>query len=102
MLKNLFYLKTKLFAFCFLSFFAQDNFNFISKTKFDITTLKPYDKVLVRDCNEDKWNIDFFGYYRDNGTYQCMTFTKNQCIPYEGNEHLLGKTEDCKEYFKTW
>ena len=25
-----------------------------------------------------------------------------QCIPYEGNEHLLGKTDDCDEYYKTW
>lgn len=74
----------------------------LTPNKFDITTLKHFDKVIARDCNEDKWNIDFFGYYRDNGTYQCMTFTKNQCIPYKGNEHLLGKTDDCDEYYKTW
>lgn len=24
----------------------------------------------------------------------------NQCIPYEGNEHLLGTTEDCEERYK--
>jgi hypothetical protein len=70
--------------------------------KFDITTLKQFDKVLARDCNNDKWNIDFFGYYKGNGTYQCMTFTKNQCIPYDGNEHLLGTTDDCDEFYKTW
>lgn len=70
--------------------------------KFDITTLKPFDKVLARDSNKDKWNIDFFAHYRDSGEYQCMTFTKNQCIPYEGNEYLLGTTDDCDEYYKTW
>lgn len=70
--------------------------------KFDIATLKPFDKVLVRDGNKDKWNIDFFGYYRDDGTYQCMTFTKNQCIPYEVNQHLLGTTNDCDDFYKTW
>ena len=70
--------------------------------KFDITTLKQFDKVLARDCNDDKWNIDFFGYYKGNGIYQCMTFTKNQCIPYDGNEHLLGTTDDCDEFYKTW
>ena len=70
--------------------------------KFDIASLKPFDKVLVRDGNKDKWNIDFFSYYRDSDDYQCMTFTKNQCIPYEGNQHLLGKTDDCDEFYKTW
>lgn len=25
-----------------------------------------------------------------------------QCIPYEGNEHLLGTTDDCDDYYKTW
>lgn len=24
------------------------------------------------------------------------------CIPFEGNEHLLGTTDDCDEYFKNW
>lgn len=27
---------------------------------------------------------------------------ENYCQVYEGNEHLLGKTDDCDEYFKTW
>lgn len=25
-----------------------------------------------------------------------------QCIPYKGNEHLLGKTDDCSEFYKIW
>lgn len=24
------------------------------------------------------------------------------CIPYEGNEHLLGTKEDCDEFYKNW
>ena len=31
--------------------------------KFDITTLKPFDKVLVRDNNEQMWTVDFFSFY---------------------------------------
>jgi hypothetical protein len=84
-----------------ISIKSQDNWELVTD-KFDITTLKPFDKVLVRDCNKAKWNIDFFAYYRDSNDYQCMTFTKNQCIPYEGNEHLLGKTRDCDNFYKTW
>ena len=84
-----------------LKFKTQDDWELVPD-KFDITTLKPFDKVLARDCSGDKWNIDFFGCYRDNGTYQCMTFTKNQCIPYKENEHLLGTTNDCDDFYKTW
>ena len=73
--------------------------------KFDITTLKPFDKVLVRDNNEQKWVISFFS--NCNGLETCKYSCINgsgyaQCIPYEGNEHLLGTTNDCDEYYKTW
>lgn len=74
--------------------------------KFDINTLKPFDKVLVRDGNDEAWVNAFFGFC-DPVTYKkCIFVTGNenwcQCIPYEGNEHLLGKTDDCDEYFKNW
>lgn len=86
----------------FIGFGSQeDNYELVSN-KFDINTLKPFDKVLVRDSNKDKWNIDFFSYYRGNNNYQCMTFVKNQCIPYIGNEHLLGTTGDCNKFYKIW
>lgn len=75
-------------------------------SKFDITTLKPFDKVLVRDKNVDKWKIDFWGFYdieyAMNYPYGCCGNSYAQCIPYEGNEQLLGTTNDCSEYFKTW
>lgn len=68
---------------------------------FDNTTLKPFDKVLVRDETGDTWDIDFFGYYK-KGFYNTTGCQYKQCIPYAGNEHLLGTTEDCDSYFKTW
>lgn len=89
----------------FLSFFAQDNFNLITKTKFDITTLVPFDsKVLVRDNDYDEWRVAFWGHLREKLDIQYDTTRGvfRRCIPYEGNEHLLGKTDDCNEYFKTW
>lgn len=68
---------------------------------FDNTTLKPFDKVLVRVETGDTWDIDFFGYY-NKGFYNTTGCQYKQCIPYAGNEHLLGTTEDCDSYFKTW
>ena len=72
--------------------------------KFGITTLKPFDKVLVRDNNKQKWTVDLFSFYDKDLVYiyACVGHYANQCIPYEDNEHLLGTTDDCDEYYKTW
>lgn len=51
--------------------------------------LKPFDKVLVRDSNYGKWECDIFNHI-DDGIYNCFRSYWYQCIPYEGNEHLLG------------
>lgn len=52
---------------------------------------KPFDKVLVRDSDDKVWQIDFFAYTSiSNYKYQAMTAAWKQCIPFEGNEHLLG------------
>ena len=40
----------------------QDNWELVPN-KFDITTLKPFDKVLVRDNNNSIWVNAFFGFY---------------------------------------
>lgn len=74
--------------------------------KFDVTTLKPFNKVLVRDHSKSCWDIAFYKRYdKINKFYLHHTLggiVYRQCIPYEGNEHLLGKTDDCNEYYKTW
>lgn len=55
---------------------------------------KPFDKVLVRDDYGQEWKIDFFSHYKKDVTYKysCLKSCYRQCIPYEGNEHLLGTT----------
>lgn len=72
--------------------------------KFDINTLKPFDKVLVRGDDGQKWIIDFFGFMDNKKGYPfvCVGHYVIQCIPYEGNEHLLGTSDECDEYYKTW
>ena len=56
--------------------------------------LKPFDKVLVRDRKSDKWRVNLYGYKSSDGPYYCVYAGWNYCIPYEGNEHLLGTTEN--------
>lgn len=75
--------------------------------KFDIKTLVPFEsRVLVRDTNGEKWKSNFWGFYDNdhamNYPHECCGNTYSQCIPYEGNEHLLGKTDDCDDFYKTW
>ena len=73
----------------------------ITPKKFDITTLKPFDKVLVRDSDKDMWCASIFSHTWKN-LYYCVGIWHNQCIPYEGNEHLLGTTDDCDKFYKNW
>lgn len=54
--------------------------------------LKPFDKVLVRDLDTHEWVCNFFSHIDEEGYYVCVGSWWLQCIPYEGNEHLLGNT----------
>lgn len=61
---------------------------------------KPFDKVLVRDAEGLEWYANYFSHYReyDQGyPYACMGVYYRYCIPYEGNEHLLGTTDPYTE-----
>ena len=56
--------------------------------------LKPFDKVLVRDNEDDIWEVSLFG-YKDELYYRCDNgIPWIQCIPYDGNKHLLGTTNN--------
>ena len=86
----------------------EDNYELVPN-KFDITTLKPFDKVLVKtNVHNPVWTIDFYGGYdsKIGGSFKPFAVTGGkyfqQCIPYEGNEHLLGTSNDCSEFYKTW
>lgn len=65
---------------------------------------KPFDKVLVRNTDTEEWFPGFFEKFDRTWNYpyhimnrRSMTdFAFKQCIPYEGNEHLLGTTDEWK------
>lgn len=86
-----------------IPFELQDDYELVPN-KFDITTLKPFDKVLVRCDDGSSWSPQFFAKYRPGSKFPfvCTYNTWSQCIPYEGNEHLSDTTEDCNEYYKIW
>ena len=100
-----------------ITFNRQDDWELVPN-KFDITTLVPFEsRVLVRDHELHKWHPAMWGYYdydSQDYPYKLVGSTTRYrisyegkdaaryCIPYEGNEHLLGTTNDCDEYYKTW
>ena len=54
---------------------------------------KPFEPVLVRDSYSHRWKARHFSHYCESDTYVYKTTDGNgwlQCIPFEGNEHLVG------------
>lgn len=60
---------------------------------------KPYDKVLVRQCLEDKWEAMLFSNYTDKiHKYRCCGMNYMHCIPYnDQTAYLLGTTDNWEE-----
>jgi hypothetical protein len=76
---------------------AQDDWELVSDN------LIPFEsKVLVRDTNQDLWKPAIYGFLHNKWHYVVGGLGWEQCIPYEGNEHLLGTSNDCSEFYKTW
>lgn len=62
---------------------------------------KPFDKVLVRDCEEHEWYANCFSHYRGKDKdfpYACFGNNFRYCIPYnEHTVHLLGTRDPYTE-----
>lgn len=50
---------------------------------------KPKEWVLTRDYDNGYWTLNIFS-HKDGKHFHCVFSQWLQCIPYEGNEHLLG------------
>ena len=72
--------------------------------KFDFSTLKPFDKVLVRDDKTDDWKCSLFSHLsnedEDDNLFICVYGYWDYCIPYnEETMNLLGTSqEEPKKY----
>ena len=61
---------------------------------------KPFDKVLCRDDDDDVWKANLFSHEAHALSYPYYVCGGNfykKCIPYEGNEHLVGTTDKPEE-----
>lgn len=93
-----------------IGFSEQDQWHLAHKPHYNITNFKPFDKVLVRCSNDEEWMIEFYCKYdtlvhtSPHRDYPFMGIgdSYSQCIPFEGNEHLLGTTDMCDEMYINW
>ena len=78
----------------------------LKKEKFDPKTLKPFDKVLVRDGYKERWLCRFFSHIVDGEhIYKYITIGSGYkyCIPYnDDTKHLVGTTEEAPDFYKYW
>ena len=78
----------------------------LKKERFDPKTLKPFDKVLVRDGYKECWLCRFFSHIVDGiHIYKYITIGSafKYCIPYnDETKHLLGTNEDAPDYYQYW
>ena len=76
------------------------------KDKFDPKTLKPFDRVLVRDECYQTWKCGFFSHITDDDSflpYITVNSPYARCIPYnDETKHLVGTAYEAPEYYKYW
>ena len=104
--KDSYILDIKDYDICFnyVFFKDQDKWKLIPN-KFDISTLVPFEsRVLVRQSDIDYWKPAFWGKRITNKNFPFITSfgSTTQAIPFKGNEWLIGTTDDCNTYYKTW
>lgn len=62
----------------------------------EVREFKPFEKVLVRDSDSEEWFATIFSGYCSDQRFPHMDVAGHgwrQCIAFEGNENLLGKTD---------
>ena len=76
------------------------------KEKFDPKTLKPFDKVLVRDSHNAVWSCKWFSHIMDLSKFYKYATTDGlyrYCIPYnDDTKHLVGTNEEAPELYRYW
>ena len=84
-------MKEKLFAAMDKAGYEWDGETLKKKPQF-----KPFEKVLVRDNETEKWRCTFYSHFEPDSTYHHITINSVyiMCIPFEGNEHLVGTTKN--------
>lgn len=79
--------------------------------KFHHANLHAFDKVLVRDTDDDYWKANFFSHIRSKNErcddesndyrYSCVEDAYCECIPYNyETKHLVGTPNEAPEFYR--
>ena len=79
----------------------------LKKERFNLKTLKPFDRVIARYTLNSKWRCTFFSHLIDDERciLKCITsdYAYPFCIPYnDETKHLVGTTEEAPDYYRYW
>lgn len=83
----------------------QDNWILVPN-KFDPKTLQPFDRIIVRDFDNQKWVACLFSHIENGAYHKFKTVAGlgwHQCIPFNNDtKHLVGKMDKAPEFYKYW
>jgi hypothetical protein len=86
-----------------ISFNAHDKMELVP---YSASELEPFQKILIRDSNDEYWIPSFFGFINHDHPkyYVCVNgWRHSQCVPYNSETaHLLGTDTEYNGYYKTW
>ena len=90
-----------------ISFSNQDLWKLDTKPHYDISNFHAGMPVLVRDNNDGMWQYLLFSHLQECDDYDYFHFVAGgiayaQCIPFDGNKHLLGTTDMPDECYINW
>ena len=78
----------------------------LNKERFDPKTLKVFDRVFVRNIQNNTWRIEYFSHIderRKPYPFFCLGDNFAYCIPYnDDTKHLVGTTEEAPEFYRYW
>ena len=84
----------------------QRDWSKFKKPKFDPMTLKPFDKVLVRDSDVGYWKVQLFScIIKDEELYpyMCINEPFTYCIPCnDDTKYLVGTDKEAPELYRYW
>ena len=74
------------------------------KDRFDLKTLRPFDRVLVKVGSY--WKIEWFSHmyeYKGDIYYACSMSGYKECIPYnDETKHLVNTSEEAPKFYRNW
>lgn len=78
----------------------------LKKERFDPKTLKPFDRVIVKNIQNNIWHIQYFSHIKEKSTtypFYCLGDNFTYCIPYnDDTKHLVGTANEAPEFYRYW